>query len=119
MRRSSLAPRWPLSIGALLACCSVALSAYASHAADDAVRASLFVAAAFAFGHGLALVALAERSRGRLGALASLLLLVGVLLFSGALVGKALFGLPSVVAPWGGSAMMLGWLLHAALVWRR
>lgn len=119
MQSRPLHPRWPVSAGALLACVAVALSAYASHAAEGAVRASLFIAAAFAFGHGLGLIALAAVSRGRVAALASSLLLVGVLLFAGALVAKVLFGLSSAVAPWGGTAMMLGWLLHAAVAWRR
>lgn len=110
--------RWPVSVGALLAGLSVALAAYASHAAGDGARANLSTAAAFAFGHGVALIALARAGGGRLRTLASVLLLAGTLLFSGALVAKSVFGLPSAVAPYGGMALMLGWLLHAVAAWR-
>ena len=43
----------------------------------------------------------------------------GVLLFSGSLVGAALAGTPTTLAPFGGTLMMLGWLLHAIGQWRR
>ena len=38
----------------------------------------------------------------------------GVLLFAGSLVAAHAFGLPTRLAPLGGSLMILGWLLHAA-----
>ena len=41
-------------------------------------------------------------------------LLLGVLLFAGSLVAAHAFGLPTHLAPLGGSLMILGWLLHAA-----
>lgn len=112
-------PRWPAVIGALLAGVSVGLSAYASHALEGIARQHLLMAAAFVFGHGVALVALSGRTRGRLGTSASLLLLAGTLLFSGSLAAKSLFGWPSMLAPWGGTMLMLGWLLHAIEAWRR
>lgn len=112
-------PRWPAAIGALLAGVSVGLSAYASHAVDGIVRQHLLLAAAFAFGHGVALVALSARTQGRLGASASLLLMIGTLLFSGSLVAKSLLGWPSMLAPWGGTMLMLGWLLHVIGALRR
>ncbi len=114
-----LRPRWPVSVGALLAGLAVALSAYASHAVDGSARANLLTAAAFAFGHGVALIALAGTAARRIGAIATALLLAGVLMFSGALVAKSLFGASSAIAPYGGSLLMLGWLLHAIDAWRR
>ena len=42
------------AIGALLCGLSVALGAYAAHAAGPEARSRLALAAAFAFGHGLA-----------------------------------------------------------------
>ncbi|RYI18957.1 MAG: DUF423 domain-containing protein [Acetobacteraceae bacterium] len=101
------------SAGSLLAGSAVALSAYAAHGAQAGARAQLLQAAAFAFGHGLALAALSPVVQRRLGLVAMGLLLLGVLLFSGSLVGTVLFGLPGRLAPLGGSLMIAGWLLHA------
>ncbi|TWT21342.1 DUF423 domain-containing protein [Luteimonas marina] len=102
--------------GAVLAAAAVALSAYAAHGAEGGARTGLQTAALFAFGHGLALVALprAGQSRTMLAALA--MLLAGTLLFSGALVSKYLFDGPSATAPFGGSVLILGWLLCAVSV---
>lgn len=105
--------RWLRGSGAVLAAASVALAAYASHAAGDAVRANLMTAAAFAFGHGLALAALARGALSRSAVLALGLLWLGSLLFCGSLAGKALLGTPSTLAPAGGICLILGWLLFA------
>lgn len=118
MRVPTTRDRWPVSAGALLACIAVALSAWGSHAVEGPARSNLLTAAAFAFGHGVALIALAGAGGGRLRTLASLLLLAGTLVFGAALVGKSVFGLPSAFAPYGGMAVMLGWLLHAVAAWR-
>ncbi len=105
--------------GALLAAIAVGLSAYAAHAVDGDARSGLQMAAVFAFGHGVALAALARGVRGRLAALALLGLLLGTLLFSGAMVSRYLLGGPSFFAPWGGTLVMLGWVLYAADALRR
>jgi uncharacterized membrane protein YgdD (TMEM256/DUF423 family) len=105
--------RWLPFSGAVLAAASVALSAYASHGADVAARDQLALAAAFAFGHGLALAALGPRVSRRLGATALLALLMGVLLFSGSLVAAQLFAAPTRLAPVGGMLLIAGWLLYA------
>jgi len=112
----SAAARGMRAAGAVLAAVAVALSAYAAHGAEAEARAGLQTAALFAFGHGLALVALprARLSRTALAALA--MLLAGTLLFSGALVSKYLFGGSSGTAPFGGSVLILGWLLCAVSV---
>ncbi|WP_132999345.1 DUF423 domain-containing protein [Luteimonas arsenica] len=107
------------STGAVLAAAAVALAAYASHAAGPEAGARLGLAAAFAFGHGLALAALAPRANGRLATLALCGLLLGVLLFAGSLAGAHFMGLPTRLAPIGGSLMILGWLAHAVAAWRR
>lgn len=104
--------------GALLAALAVALAAYASHAAGPDAGARLGLSAAFAFGHGLALAALAPRAAGRLAMAALFAMLLGVLLFAGSLAGAHFFGLPTRLAPTGGSLMILGWLLHAAATLR-
>lgn len=98
------------ALGGLLAGLAVGLGAYASHAATGLAQQRLGLAALFLFGHGLALAALG-RSGGRLAQGGLGMLLVGVLLFSGSLVGAAFFDLPTRLAPLGGMAMMLGWVL--------
>ena len=117
--RRPWAPRAMAAAGAVLAALAVALGAYASHAAGPDGGARLGLAAAFAFGHGLALAALAPRVSGRLGTLALASLLLGTLLFAGSLAGAHFFGLPTRLAPLGGSLLMLGWLAHAVAAARR
>ena len=112
-RRLSLARRMLGAWGSVLAALAVGLAAYAAHGAEGLAQARLAQAAAFAFGHGLALAALSPLVERRLGLWALAMLLLGVLLFSGSLAGAAMFGWPTGLAPMGGGLMMLGWLLHA------
>ena len=105
--------RWLAASGALFAALAVALAAYAAHAATADAQSRLQLAAAFAFGHGVALAALAPRVQRRVGRIALCMLAVGVLLFSGSLVGHAFANLPTTFAPMGGMLMIVGWLLHA------
>jgi len=108
-----------VAAGALLAGLSVGLSAYAAHAVDGEARAALQTAAVFAFGHGIALVVLGRAVRGRLELASLAALLLGTLLFAGALVSRHLFAGPAFFAPWGGMLTMLGWLLQAIAAFRR
>ena len=111
--RMHVMQRWLAFAGAVLAAASVALSAYASHGADVAARDQLALAAAFAFGHGLALAALGPRVSRGLGVIALSALLLGVLLFSGSLVAAQLLAAPARLAPFGGMLLIGGWLLYA------
>lgn len=116
------APRYVaglVAVGALLAGFSVGLSAYAAHAVDGDARAALQTAAVFAFGHGIALVVLGRAVRGALEMTSLLALLLGTLLFAGALVSRHLFAGPAFFAPWGGMLTMLGWALQAMAAFRR
>ena len=98
-----------LAVFAALACgLSVAIAAYASHAAQGQARERLALAAALAFGHGLAVLATQSR-RGAWARLVRIAFAVGIVLFSGSLVGAALFAAPTMLAPVGGSVLMLGW----------
>lgn len=106
--------RVPAAAGAIMAALSVALSAYAAHAADPIARQRLYLAAVFAFGHGVALAALAPASRGWLRGGAIWGLLLGTLLFSGSLAAGQLLQAPTRLAPIGGSLLMLSWLGMAA-----
>jgi uncharacterized membrane protein YgdD (TMEM256/DUF423 family) len=101
------------AIGALLAAGAVALAAYAAHGAEGLAQARLQTAAAFAFGHGLALAALAGHAERLLDRTALYLLLAGTVLFCGGVVAGTLFGTGSVVAPLGGGLLIAGWLLRA------
>lgn len=105
--------RWLASAGALLAALAVGLAAYASHAATPDDRTRLFMAAAFAFGHGASLAVLGADCPRRLMRVALVALFAGTLLFAGSLAGAALAGLPTRLAPAGGMLLMAGWLLLA------
>lgn len=105
--------------GALLAATSVALAAYAAHAVDGLAQSRLQTAAVFAFGHGVALVALAPAATGRVARIALLALYFGVLLFSGSLVFNVLAQWPTTLAPGGGLLLIGGWLLWAVDALRR
>lgn len=107
---SAAATRVVQGLAPVFCALGVALAAYAGHAADAADARSLAIAAAFFFGHGLGLLLVAGR-RSRLATIGRWLLLAGVLLFAGSLAGAALWGWPGAAAPWGGSALILGWLL--------
>jgi uncharacterized membrane protein YgdD (TMEM256/DUF423 family) len=102
-----------IAAGGLLAAGAVGLSAYASHAVQGEARASLYTAAVFAFGHGVALAALAPRATRRTDRLSLALLLAGTLLFSGSVAVSRLAGLSTGLAPMGGMLLIVGWLLHA------
>lgn len=117
--RSALPSRALAASGGVLASVSVALFAYAAHAAEPQVQSSLHSAALFAFGHGIALAALAPRSARRMAVVALVGLLFGTLLFSGSLVCANFFGTSTPLAPLGGSLMILAWLLWAADATRR
>jgi uncharacterized membrane protein YgdD (TMEM256/DUF423 family) len=110
--------RWLAAVGAVLAALAVALAAYAAHVAAPEGQARLQLAAVFAFGHGVALAALALQTRRRSGRMALWMLALGVLLFSGSLVGHVFAATPTTLAPMGGILMIAGWLLHAIAVVR-
>jgi uncharacterized membrane protein YgdD (TMEM256/DUF423 family) len=108
-----------VACGAVLAACAVALAAYATHAVDAQARVRLSSAAAFLLAHGIALAALAPRSRRKLEDLALIGLLFGTVLFSGSLIAAHAFGWPTALAPFGGMSMIAAWLLYAAAALRR
>lgn len=108
------------AVGALMAAVSVALAAYAAHIAEPQAAKRLSIAAAVAFGHGLALVAIAPRAAdSRVLGLALWAMLAGALFFSGSLAIAGLTGAAAPLAPFGGSALILAWLLCAVALARR
>lgn len=106
-------PSWLAFNGALCAAAAVALAAYAAHGATGEAQSRLLLAAAFAFGHGVALAVLAPSTIRRLGRLAVSMLYLGVLLFCGSLVFNVLAHWPTTLAPLGGTLLISGWLLYA------
>jgi len=110
---------WLAAAGALCAACAVALSAYAAHGAQGEDQARLHTAAFFAFGHGVALAALAPTAARRLARFGLALLFLGMLLFSGSLVFKVLAQWPTRLAPLGGLMLIAGWVLYAVAAMRK
>ncbi|QNP40091.1 DUF423 domain-containing protein [Lysobacter solisilvae (ex Woo and Kim 2020)] len=107
------------ALGSLLAALAVALGAYAAHAAQGPAQAALYTAAIVAFGHGVALAALAPPARLRIQFFALSGLLLGTLLFSGSLVSRYMLDRSLGLAPFGGSLQILSWLLYAVASLRR
>jgi uncharacterized membrane protein YgdD (TMEM256/DUF423 family) len=118
-RTGSIHGRGLAASGGLYAAIGVGLAAYAAHAASGPQQHQLQWAALFAFGHGVALAALAPMAQRPLERWALSALWLGVLLFSGSLAAKALAQWPVVLAPLGGSLLIAGWLLYAVDQLRR
>jgi len=116
---SPAAGRWLAACGAWFAAASVALAAYAAHAATGPDQARLQAAAAFAFGHGVALALAGRNAGGRLAFAALGMLWLGVLLFCGSLMGSVLAHWPTTFAPAGGMLMIAGWLVYSIDLLRR
>jgi len=100
------------ALAALFCAISVALAAYAAHAAEGLAKQRLAIAAAFFFGHGLALLVLRMRE-GKLALAARIAFLAGTICFAGSLARAALFGGPTFLAPIGGTLLIGAWLLTA------
>jgi uncharacterized membrane protein YgdD (TMEM256/DUF423 family) len=108
---------WISPIAALACAASVALGAYASHAALPTQVRQLALASAFGFAHGLALIVLKDR-HSMLAGIAKLALLLGILGFSGGLCVAAFGGGRAATAPLGGSLLIFGWVMMAFDLWR-
>jgi uncharacterized membrane protein YgdD (TMEM256/DUF423 family) len=103
------------AIGTLACGIAVGMGAYSMHSALTPLNHQrMGLAALFLFGHGLALATLAPGSRSRVRRIGLCVLLIGVILFSGGLAFAAVQGIEPTLAPFGGSLLILGWLLIAA-----
>jgi uncharacterized membrane protein YgdD (TMEM256/DUF423 family) len=105
-----------LAVAALLGASGVAIGAGGAHALRGAIvpeyLATFETGVRYHLIHAVALLALALAGEGRPIALPAALLTTGVLLFSGSLYALAL-GAPTrlgIVTPFGGVALLLGWL---------
>ena len=109
-----------VALGALVMAVGVASAAYASHAmrsaSDPLVATYLTPAVGFTLIHGLGLVMLGILARPRPSrwlAASAALFAAGLVLFCGSLWVLALAGVNLHVAPYGGTAFILGWLALA------
>lgn len=114
---------WPLRLlataGGGLAALAIGLSAWASHGLEAGrEQHNVLMACLFCFGHGVAWLALARQAEGRCWQVGLILQAIGIALFCGSLIGNAVLGWPTRLAPAGGMALMAGWILLAAAVWR-
>ena len=112
--------RWVLAAAGLIGASGVMAAAAASHAGESRNLAAI---AAIGLAHGPALLALALAGRGRVLGVAAALLALGTAVFVGDLgmrewLGRGLF---PAAAPFGGAAMIGGWLAIglAAAFWQR
>lgn len=115
-RGGSAGARGFAALGALFAALAVAAAAYAAHGLDGEAQSRLRTAAAFAFGHGVALLALAPATTSLTRQLGLLAMVAGVVLFSGSLAAAALIHGSTRLAPLGGSLLILAWLYLAVVV---
>lgn len=111
MAPTGLSQRLLGALGGMACAAAVGLGAYASHAASGQPQSWLQTASLYLFLHGLGLLLLSPRAVRRLDRAALALLASGMLLFCGSLIGAALLGWPTRLAPIGGSALILAWLL--------
>jgi len=103
-------------VAALLGATAVALGAVGAHAVSDPMAVtSLERASTYQLIHAVVLLALSGMSLKLIG-LARILMLVGVIGFSGAIYAKYLLGMPALgkFAPFGGTALILSWLILVA-----
>jgi uncharacterized membrane protein YgdD (TMEM256/DUF423 family) len=116
-----------LSIAALSLLCATIAGAIGAHALtlDERALRSFSTAVQFQFFHGLGVIAITlvdlSGFGNRLLRLSAWLLVVGTVLFCGTLYARA-FGAPAsvgAIAPVGGVAFMVAWLLFALSVWWR
>ena len=108
-------------VAGLAGAAGVALAAAGAHIAG-AERLATAGQMAMAQAPALLALGLYGTARGRLMTLSAVLIAVGVLVFAGALAFHDLSGSAALafVAPWGGTAMIIGWLgIIAAAVMRR
>lgn len=105
-----------IAAGSVAGLLGIAMAAFAAHAAiDPAARALLHSAVQMQVWHALALVTVGIWSRTGGGTLANwsaAAFLLGLLGFCGGVYAQALFDLhPYMIAPTGGSLLIVGWAL--------
>jgi uncharacterized membrane protein YgdD (TMEM256/DUF423 family) len=122
----TLAARLLSVLGAINGALVVALGAYGAHALRDAELSALFqTAILYHMFHTLGLLVAGAIAATRVQAtwfvFAGSAMLLGIVLFCGSLYATALVGERGLtaLAPAGGGAFIVGWLLLALAAWRR
>ncbi len=120
--------RWLVAMAGGLGFLAVALGAFGAHGLQDKLEPKMLttfeVGVRYHMYHALALLATAWLSSqlpgSRLPAAAGVSFLIGIVLFSGVLYVLALTGARwlGMVAPLGGTAFMVGWVLLALAGWK-
>ncbi len=107
-------------LGAVVGLLAVAMSAVAAHMPmEPAANAMLRDAVQMQGWHALALLFTGLFAAGRLGRLAGLAFIVGIVGFCGPIYALVFFGLKATfIAPYGGTALMFGWALLAVTALR-
>ncbi|QPC82217.1 DUF423 domain-containing protein [Phototrophicus methaneseepsis] len=114
--------------GSIVMALGVALGAFGAHGLEATLTANgredtFLTASRYHLLHGLALFIVAwlgSRYSDRRITWAGYLILAGIILFSGSLYILAIFnvGVMGAVAPLGGAAFIIGWLLLAWVAWK-
>ena len=113
------------ALSLLVATIAGAVGSHALSFADERALRSFSTAVEFQFFHGLGVVLVTlvglEGRGGNLRAATAWLMLAGTVLFCGSIYAKALGATAEItaLAPYGGVAFMLGWVLFAVSVWLR
>lgn len=120
--------RLTLTLGAVYGLLAVSLGAFGAHGLRAHVTPEYLAVwntgAHYLALHALALLAVGslslQRPNRRLLALAAWCFILGVLVFSGSLFVLVLSGVRAwgAVTPFGGSLLIIGWLVLAIAVWR-
>jgi len=126
--QSNVTSKWLLILGSINMFLAVALGAFGAHALKASLPPDLMAVYQtgnqYHFYHALGLFAVALASGffpgSRFIRWSGVLILAGIVLFSGSLYVLSLTGQRWVgrITPFGGAAFMIGWLLLAAGVWK-
>ena len=102
-------------------CCAIAIAwaAYSAHAIEAALRPRADSAMLLLLVHGLALAVFAPRQRSRIEQFALIGWAFGIVAFCGSLMLSVVAGTSTSLAPAGGVALMLAWVLQAVAALRR
>jgi uncharacterized membrane protein YgdD (TMEM256/DUF423 family) len=125
--RHAMNGRWILAAGGLLVALATLSGAFGAHALETRLtpeRLSIYeTAVRYQFFHALGLLAIGLLARTNDTALlrwSAILILVGIILFSGSIYALS-FGAPrplGVITPVGGLALITGWIVFAVAVLR-
>ena len=117
-----------IALGSIAGCLAVALGAFAAHGLKAhlpaAALATFELGVRYQMYHALALLAVGlvySRWPGRAAVASGCLFVIGMVLFSGSLYALSLSDMRwiGVVTPFGGLALLMGWLCLAWAAWQR